>query len=339
LPSASDGLSRSLPTSRFGVELQELSDPPVRAVWIEKANPVSQHPRTTRVREALENMDLVVVVDQFLTDTARMAHYVLPAKTLFEEEDMVTSYWHPYLQLRQKVLEPPVEVKTETEIWRLLCERFGFETDWFGSDDRELLRSMLPEGKGGELESMESEPMLCSGSGEDPKGGEDDYVVWAGSSFSTPSGRIEFESEEASRLWGVDSLPSYEPLPEGHESKVALRYPLQLLTCKTRERIHSQFGNLSMIEDVDRSRRLDIHPEDALSRGLSKGERAAVWNDRGRVEVDVHFDYGIRRGVVHVIEGRCQPDDPWLNLLTDDGVTDINHGATFYECLVEVGKP
>ena len=67
-------------------------------------------------------------------------------------------------------------------------------------------------------------------------------------------------------------------------------------------------------------------------------QNEAVWNDRGRVEIVVHFDYGIRLGVVHVIEGRCRPDDPWLNLLTDDGITDMNHGATFYECLEEVGK-
>jgi hypothetical protein len=40
--------------------------------------------------------------------------------------------------------------------------------------------------------------------------------------------------------------------------------------------------------------------------------------------------------VVHVLEGRCVPDDPWMNLVTDDGVTDMGWGATFYECRVEV---
>ena len=55
------------------------------------------------VREAFEKLDLLVVVDQFITETARLAHYVLPAKTMFEEEDLVTAYWHPYLQLRAKL--------------------------------------------------------------------------------------------------------------------------------------------------------------------------------------------------------------------------------------------
>ncbi len=329
-PPAPEGGVRSFPTSRLGSALLEYDDPPVRAAWFEKANPVSQHPGTTRVREALANLDLLVVVDQFLTDTARMAHYVLPAKTLFEEEDIVTAYWHPYLQLRQKVLDPPAGVKTETEIWRALCERFGFDTRWFDGDRRELLRSMLPEGEGDLLERMESEPVTLKGTRE---------VVWTEHTFPTRSGKIEFVSEEAAELWGVDPLPSFEYLPEGHTSDTAAACPLQLLTCKTRERIHSQFGNLSWIEGVDRPRRLDIHPEDAGSRGLGEGDRAVMWNERGRVEVEVHLDHGLRSGVVHVIEGRCQEDDPWLNLLTSDSVTDMNHGATFYECLVEVGRP
>lgn len=330
LPPEPDGPGRSFPISQLGTDILESRNPPVRAAWFGKANPVSQHPRTTRVREALESLDLVVVVDQFLTDTASHAHYVLPAKTLFEEEDLVTAYWHPYLQLRQKVLDPPEGVKTDTEIWRLLCERFGFKTGWFGSSRRELLRAMLPEGKGDLLEKMESEPVLLDGEAG---------IVWSDGHFPTPSGKIEFYSQETADLWGIDPLPSYEPLLEGHQSDMTSVFPLQLLTCKTRERIHSQFGNLSWIREVDRPRRLDIHPEDAASRELCEGDRAAVWNDRGRVEIEIHLDHGIRPGVVHVIEGRCSPDDPWMNLLTDDAVTDMNHGATFYECLVEVGKP
>jgi hypothetical protein len=48
--------------------------------------------------------------------------------------------------------------------------------------------------------------------------------------------------------------------------------------------------------------------------------------------------HGLRAGVVHILEGRCHEDDPDVNLLTEDGVTDMGHGATFYECFVEVGS-
>ena len=329
LPPAPPAPPRSFPTARLGRELLSLANPKIRAAWFEKANPVSQHPRTGSVVQALGDLDLLVVVDQFITDTARIAHYVLPAKSMFEEEDLVTAYWHPYLQLRTRLFDPPGEVKTETEIWRRMCERFGFDTRYFASDAREILRAMLPEGKADLLEQLEQAPVDPSGNGD---------VVWRDGRFPTPSGKIEFTSEEASRLWGVDPVPDYVPLAEGHASERARRFPLQLLTCKTRERIHSQFGNLGWIKDVERPRRLDIHPEDARTRGLASGDSARVWNDRGEVRLRVHLTPGIRRGVVHVIEGPCEPGDPEMNRLTDDGITDMSYGATFYECLVEVEK-
>ena len=80
LPSSEGAQTRSFPTSRLGRSLQDLKDPPLRAAWFEKANPVSQHPRTKEVIRGFAGLELVVVVDQFLTDTARLAHYVLPAK-------------------------------------------------------------------------------------------------------------------------------------------------------------------------------------------------------------------------------------------------------------------
>ena len=328
IPPEPEGATRSFPTSRLGWHLQNLTDPPLRAAWFGKANPVSQHPRTSEVRKGFEKLELVVVVDQFLTDTAGEADFVLPAKTLFEEEDLVTAYWHPYLQLRQKVMDAPEGVLTETEIWRRLCERFGFGTEAFDVDPVERLRSMLPRGKEGMLEALRDGPLDLSDRGD---------VVWADGIFPTPSGKVEFASDEAAQLWGVDSLPDYDPLPEGHQGPESGSFPLHLLTCKTRDRIHSQFGNLSWIQEVDRPRVLDIHPNDAETRGLREGELVRIWNERGATEAPVHLNWGIRPGVVHVIEGRCVADDPWMNLVTDDGVTDMGYGATFYECLVEVG--
>jgi anaerobic selenocysteine-containing dehydrogenase len=329
MPPAPSGPGRSFPTSRLGWHLHHLSDPPLRAGWFEKANPVSQHPRTEEVRRGFQALELVVVVDQFLTDTARLADLVLPAKTLFEEEDLVTAYWHPYLQLRQKVFEPPEGVLPETEIWRRLCTRFGFDTQAFDLDPTERLRGMLPRGREEAIQALRERPLDLSDHGD---------VVWGDGGFPTPSGKVEFSSEEAARLWSVDPVPDYEPLPEGHQGVGAVQYPLQLLTCKTRDRIHSQFGNLSMIQEVDRPRVLDIHPQDARARGLEEGELARIWNNRGVAQAPVRLNPGIRPGVVHVLEGRCVDDDPWMNLVTDDAVTDMGNGATFYECLVEVGR-
>jgi anaerobic selenocysteine-containing dehydrogenase len=320
-------MRRSVPVSQLATHLDTLANPPVRAAWIERGNPGSQNPAAHRVRRALSQLDMVVVVDQFLTDTASLADFVLPAKTLFEEEDLVTAYWHPYLQWRAKILEPPGEVKPESEIWRLMCERFGYDTSYFPEDRRALLQQLLPEGHANAIERLEQEPLDLSGHGE---------VAFADGRFSTPSGKIEFVSIEAHTRWDVSPVPAFEPLAEGHQSDLARRFPLQLLSCKTRERIHSQFGNLSWVREIERPPVLDINPADAGPRGIADGAKVSVWNDRGRIELTARVTAGIRPGVVHVIEGRCHPGDADVNALVDEGVTDMNYGATFYECLVEV---
>ena len=358
LPPEPPRVRRAAPVSRLGPALAELDAPRIAGAWVEKGNPVSQNPRSGLVREAFERLDLLVVVDQFMTDTARLAHYVLPAKTMFEEEDLVTAYWHPYLQLRAKVWDPPGEVKTETEIWRLLSARFGFDTRYFPRDDaetRRLLLSLLP-GPTPEITSVGQSDRPDSNTDSvgrpfraaadlfdrlsrqpvDPTGAGD--IAFADLQFPTPSGKIEFASEQAARLWGIDAVPDYVPLAEGHDSPLAARFPLQMLSCKTRDRIHSQFGNLDWVREVERPHRLDMHPADAQARGLAEGDEAVVWNDRGRIGLEVRLDEGLRPGVVHVLEGRCHQGDPDINQLTDAGVTDINHGATFYECLVEVAR-
>ncbi|MCU0251690.1 MAG: molybdopterin-dependent oxidoreductase [Vicinamibacterales bacterium] len=321
--------ARSIPVSQVARHLETLDRPPIRAAWVERGNPASQNPASHRLREALARLDLVVVVDQFMTPTAELAHFVLPAKTLFEEEDLVTAYWHPYLQWRAKILSPPGDVRPETEIWRAMCERFGYDTSYFPGDREAFLRALLPEGCAATLEDVKARPIDLSENGD---------VAFADHRFPTPSGKVEFASDEAAAVWGVDRVPAYAPAAEGAESPARGRFPLQLLSCKTRDRIHSQFGNLDWVRGVERPHLLDIHPDDARARGIADGSNATVWNDRGRIELVVRVTPGIRPGVVHVLEGWCHDGDPDVNALTAEGITDMNHGATFYECLVEVAR-
>jgi anaerobic selenocysteine-containing dehydrogenase len=321
--------SRSIPVSQVAGHLETLGGPPIRAAWIERGNPAVQNPAAPRLRAALARLDLVVVVDQFMTPTAELAHLVLPAKTLFEEEDLVTAYWHPYLQWRARILPPPDEVRPESDIWRALCERFGYDTSCFPADRESFLRALLPDNCGFTLDDLKERPLDLSAHGD---------VAFADRRFPTRSGKVEFASGDAAAMWGVDPVPDYAPLGEGAESPARNRFPLQLLTCKTRDRIHSQFGNLDWVRGVERPHVLDIHPDDARARGIVEGSRAAVWNERGRIELTARVTPGIRPGVVHVLEGWCHEGDPDVNALTAEGITDMNHGATFYECLVEVGR-
>jgi len=166
------------------------TDPPLKMAWDERGNPVVQNPDTSTVLEAFRRLDFRVVVEQFLTDTAREADIVLPAKTLFEQSDVIGAYWHPYIQLKQKVLDPPGQVKPESEIYRLLAERFDMPSDVVdaaipGPGDTDIdvwLEAKMAPFDGLSLELLRLVPVLAPGHEE---------VAFADLVFPTLSGKIE----------------------------------------------------------------------------------------------------------------------------------------------------
>lgn len=334
-PAQPDGVVRvSISTARLGRDMKATTAPPLRVAWVERGNPIPQNPETNVVLEAFRALDFRVVVDEFLTDTAREADIVLPAKNFFEQSDVIGAYWHPYLQLRRKALEPPPEVKPETEIYRALGRRLGI--------DRASLADALPgpsdasieawlEGKlaplGLSLENFADGPVLS------PEYAE---VAFEDRVFTTPSGRIELSSEEAVRRWDVDAVPSFQeaderPDPDG-------RFPLHLLTPNTKNRIHSQFGNLASIRRIEPAPSMTMHPRDARERGIGASDRARVFNERGELTLPVRFDRGLRPGCVCITNGFWLKEGGAVNVLTAGRETDMGHGAAFHDNAVQVER-
>jgi len=339
-PERPDGVVRvSISTARLGRDLAAATDPPLRFAWIERGNPVAQNPESHRVLASLRALDFRVVVDQFLTDTAREADLVLPAKTMFEQTDVIGAYWHPYLQLRQKVLEPPGEVKPETEIWRALAARLGLpaaDVDARIPADADveahLARKLAPFPEV-TLDRLREGPVLSPGFREIP---------FADGAFPTPSGKIELLSEEAARRWGADRFPDgslpVESALTGGSAGGDGRYPLQLLTPNTKNRIHSQFGNLAMIRAKEGPPRLDLSPGDAAARGIRSGDCVRVFNDRGSLVLAARVDLGLREGCVSTFNGTWLAEGGGPNVLSEGRETDLGHGAAFHDNLVEVER-
>ncbi len=337
-PEAPDGVFRvSISTALLGSHMLAATDPTLRMAWVERANPIPQNPETPTVLRAFRALEFRVVVDEFLTDTAREADVVLPAKSMFEQTDVIGAYWHDYLQLKQKAIEPPGEVKPESEVYRLLAERLGFSRD---AIERELpgpsdaaveaflearLRAVDPSLS---LDRLREGPVRAPGAAD---------VAFADFRFPTPSGKIDLLSEEAARRWGVDALPTWtEPVEWSRDG--AGRYPLHLLTPNTKNRIHSQFGNLPSIRALDPEPVVRLAPEDASRRGLRSGERARVFNERGELSLRARIDHGLRPGVVVVHNGWWLQDGGAVNVLSKARETDMGFGAAFHENLVEVEK-
>jgi anaerobic selenocysteine-containing dehydrogenase len=334
-PTSPDGIIRvSISRARLGQHMLATDDPPLRVAWVERGNPIPQNPETPRVIEAFRRLDFRVVVDEFLTDTAREADVVLPAKNMFEQTDVIGAYWHPYIQILQKVMEPPDEVRPETEIYRMLGRRLGIPEPALaealpGPSDADIEAWL--EGKlsslGLSLAQLREGPVIAPGA-------ED--VAFSELRFPTPSGRIELLSQEARDRWGLDELPRFRE-PEESPRRGG-RHPLQLLTPNTKNRIHSQFGNLETIRRMDPAPLVAMHPHDARARGLRAGDAARVFNDRGSLTLPVQLDWGLRAGCVCITNGWWLSQGGAVNLLSAGRETDMGHGAAFHDTLVDVEK-
>jgi anaerobic selenocysteine-containing dehydrogenase len=283
------------------------------------------------VHYALTRLDFVCVIDQFLTDTARRADLVLPAKTMFEELDIHPGIWHGILHLKQKCIDPPAEVKTEREIYRAIAEKLGYPTDQFEIDPEELINRVLPPGLS--VNRLRKQAF-------DRRGPE--FIPFANRKFPTPSGKIELRSEAAEVSWNVDPLPFYTPPRESPQSAPERfkKFPLHLITSKSKNRFLSQWAHDEELCTKEGSARIRMSPSDAAARGLDAGETARVFNDRGEAKLPVELDDGVKPGVVVLPQGRwISRDGLSANVFTHDDITDMGYGAILFDCLVEVEKP
>ena len=126
-----------------------LTDHPARyrAMIVEAANPAHSVADSKRFREALRALDTLVVIDVAMTETARLAHYVLPAATQFEKAEATFfnfDFPENCFHLRPRLLPPPEGALPEAEIHARLCLALGAVTE----DDLAPLRSAAAEGLG-----------------------------------------------------------------------------------------------------------------------------------------------------------------------------------------------
>ncbi len=333
----SDGIRVSISTAELGKGILESKDPGLKMAWIERGNPVTQNPETHTVLEALRSLDLIIVVEQFMTDTAMEADIILPAKSMFEQSDVINAYWHPYIQLKQKVIDPPGEVKPESEIYYYLAKAIGLT-------DGELEGSIPLPGDGNidnfleeklkpfpelSLNRLKAGPVIAPGT-------ED--IAWKDLEFGTPSGKIELYSKETRKRWGLDELPVYTETIENIRRNSSPEYPLYMMTPNTKDRIHSQFNNIEMIKQVSPEPVAQINPDDASKRSIEHGDMIRLFNERGELKVRSVLDYSLKQGCVSLTNGWWIAQGGTVNFLSFGRETDMGHGAAFHENLVEIEK-
>ncbi len=327
---------RAIPTALLGEKMLEIKNPELKMAWIERGNPISQNPDSNNTLKAFRKLDFIVVVEQFMTDTAREADIILPAKSMFEQSDIIGSYWNPYVQLKQKVVEPPGEVMPETNIYYRLAKTLNFKEEDIKNNipepnDKAIdawLNKYLSRYDELSLDLLKKQPVLAPGLEE---------IAFSDFKFNTPSGKIELYSEQAEKIWNVNPLPTYEPLEEGHRGRQK-PFPLSLMSPNTKNRIHSQFGNLQCIKALDPYPVVVISPQDAKPRNIKEGDKVRVYNNRGELFIKAKFDYSIRPGNVVIINGYWNTEGGTPNLLSKGRETDMGHGTAFHDNMVEIEK-
>jgi anaerobic selenocysteine-containing dehydrogenase len=322
---------RIINQSKLGDALLE-ANPPVKAMIVYNNNPVAVCPDSNKVQKGFAREDLfTVVMDHFQTDTADYADILLPATTQLEHHDVHKSYGHLYVLANSPAIAPVGESLPNSEVFRRLAARMGFDEPCFKDSDEDICRTAL--GKGFDWEKLKAD-------GWKRLDVPQKFAPFAQGGFPTPSGKCELHSEWLEKQ-GVDPLPFYNPPAEVKDDALAERYPLAFLSPPARHFLNSSFANMARFREFEKEPHLDMHPEDAKRRGIADGDKVRVFNDRGSYELKARINGKPRRGVVvapSVWWKKHAPDGRNANDLTSQRTADLGNAATFYDCRVEVAK-
>lgn len=196
----------------------------IRFLYIYNSNPLASLPNQNRLRRALKDSDIFIVVhDIFLTDTALFADVILPANTFFERLDIADSYYHRYVALNEPVAS--LHGKSNREVTVMLAKALEINNPYLHETEEEIIRKILQQ-NGLSWEELRNNGFLKVP--EKPR------------KYFTPSGKIEFYSQRAVKR-GLLPFPAYRPLKGD--------YPLQLLSPTYRMTITSQYHNTYGIID------------------------------------------------------------------------------------------
>ncbi len=276
-------------SDRPGVRASELAhailDGKVRALITDGENPMMTDPNTGHFAHALDKIDLLVVTDLFMTETARRAHLVLPASGWGEKDGTFTNTERRIQRLRAAV-KPPGEAKAAWWIFKNLSERLGYHGMEYGSpeDVWNEVREVVPEHYAGiSYRRLDTEPGLCWPCPSEDHPGTP--ILHVGGHFHTPTGKAELKPV----LFHPVSVPesqrkAFEAPIIGH---IAERpdedYPFMLTTGRIVAHYHT--GTMTrrspVLEQIAPEPLYEFNPDDAKALGVRDGEYIKVTTRRG----------------------------------------------------------
>lgn len=269
---------RSLDIARLGQILAgALHGPPVKALTVWGMNPAVVEPDLHAVWAGLAREDLfTVVIDHFMTDTARFADIVLPSTTQLEHFDVQGAWGHHYISLNRPAIPALGEARSHGAIMRALAAQLGLTHPALRETDAEIAAAALPDGV--TLTDLER-------------------TGWLKASPPHPDPLATGARLAISIGLGADGTCDGALLPPIEGGK------LRLLTPKAHHLLNSSFANMARHRAAQRGPVLQVNPEDAAQRGLGDADRVRIKGVSGSLEARIEVTARVRPGVV-VMEGK-----------------------------------
>jgi anaerobic selenocysteine-containing dehydrogenase len=287
-------------------------DPEIKMIIVTCGNPLTQVPDSSIVEKAFSSVSTLVVMEQFMTDTAQLADYVLPTTTSFEEEDIYySSMYHHYVNYGPKLVSAPGEGKSDLWIWTQLAQRLGF------GDDFKFSREQLLEMS---LQSLAEKGKTLG-------------VPWQDFQFKTTSGKYEFttmnKGEEGKLKLAVPEESKW------NNPELAEKFPYNLLTIHPLRSNHSQ--NYHLFSKAPQLK-IEAAKNIAADKHLEDGDLVRVWNNRGEVKGYLSILPKAHPNSINIDEGIWRQFGGSVNNLTSSRESDNGLGSTLYDCLVNIEK-
>jgi anaerobic selenocysteine-containing dehydrogenase len=286
---------------------------PIKAMIVSGGNPAASWPDSEKLKKAFRKLDLLVVMDLFMTETAKLAHLVLPACSSLEMMGLAYNYGltggMPFVMLSRKVIEPLGESWPDWKFYSELGRRMGYKDLFPWNTDEEVVEHFLKASKVTFKELQEH-----------PEGiwfGKRSYDITAPNQIRTPSRKIEIYSRTLADA-GYDPMPVYKEPTQSPTQSPGLRkdYPLTLNTgARIKEYTHWQMRHVPQLREMAPDPLAEIHPETAKENGIADGDRVVVETKTGQITVKVKTTDDLMPGVVNVLHGWAETVNQ--NVLTE----------------------
>ena len=274
---------------------------PYKALLVAGGNPVHQQPDRQRWLDIVNQMDLVVDYDIWMTDTGEIADYVLPDCMSFEREDIISGSCYDHIVLQEPAITPPegCDPRDPVFYWSELAKRVGLGEyftktgpeyiDMMLNTDYPLIAGIQPKVT---YERLKQEKMIRIAAPAIP------WNPWMDPNevFPNDTGRFEIYAERLKDY----GLALSHPVDVNYLGKDP-EHPFQLFTGRQRFFMQSSFTDdpitVELSGDTPSTR---INPKDAVKLGLKYDDKVEVYNDRGHVVTRLEIDECVPAGTVHV---------------------------------------